>query len=468
MPTKKRRDAGAIPIPDDWNSAWACLQVQWPDSTLWRAILRGWIDVMSYGWTWDAKTGNLAEAQAVGREIWLRNNPLLECAGDCPEPEVVYIPVPCGGGGEEEEEMGQVVTDVTKNEIGQIVVWFGPCCSKVLDFAQDGTPQLPDDPLNPGDDTLNYSACGKAYAVTEVLFDVVKECHDEIDNLPWQWVSHVEQGVGLDLNNLGVIITVNQCIIMEGVDYDFDTILSTSEKKWLLCRLVDLMTADGDAPDDGVFGAAMKLMMNHQGIDVFASNLWSCAFTALGQENFNNVAMLGATNVDYDCACDTSGEELPDTWPDYGWYHRFEFADYATRPAWLSDGGQGSWQANVGLVSAITGETRDVWPKVVIPTGGGTMRRVAFHLSVPAAGTNWDDNSLGTRSAELAGQSTFPIPSPYAADFTFWWDVTCEVVLASDTDPYCSIYGGASGLPEGKQFKCIGFAIAGEGTDPFA
>lgn len=59
-----------MPIPDDWDgTSWCCHVVEWPASTLWRAILLGFISTPSRGRFWDASTGSVQDAQAIGQEI---------------------------------------------------------------------------------------------------------------------------------------------------------------------------------------------------------------------------------------------------------------------------------------------------------------------------------------------------------------------------------------------------------------
>lgn len=63
-----------VPIPDDWDGqTWDCAIVEWPASDDWLAILRGLITWPQRGRFWDAETGSILDAQAVGLEIFNRN-----------------------------------------------------------------------------------------------------------------------------------------------------------------------------------------------------------------------------------------------------------------------------------------------------------------------------------------------------------------------------------------------------------
>jgi len=76
------------PIPDDWDGqTWECYLVAWPKSTQWGAILRGFITTPTRGRFWDANSGSITDAQAVGRLITEENaemqcNDLLTVLGE--------------------------------------------------------------------------------------------------------------------------------------------------------------------------------------------------------------------------------------------------------------------------------------------------------------------------------------------------------------------------------------------------
>lgn len=68
-----------IPIPDDWAGAdWTCQIIEWPDSEQWLALLRGFMSTAARGRFWDARTGTITDAQAIGLEIE-RRNPVASC-----------------------------------------------------------------------------------------------------------------------------------------------------------------------------------------------------------------------------------------------------------------------------------------------------------------------------------------------------------------------------------------------------
>lgn len=62
-----------LPIPNDWNEetdGYILGLVCFPNSLLWRAIVRGQIQVLGYGRLWDEQTGIIKDVQAIGRQIY--------------------------------------------------------------------------------------------------------------------------------------------------------------------------------------------------------------------------------------------------------------------------------------------------------------------------------------------------------------------------------------------------------------
>ena len=141
-----------FPIPDDWNGqAWRCVQVEWPDSPQFRAVLLGFLTYLTRGRAWNEGTGTITDAQLVGREIYARNYPFNPCDG---------LAVPCSvcttgqfaglGGGCEDDECEEcsdmACISAIKIEDGKLYVQYG-CCDWVLvgdiDSAGISIPDLP-------------------------------------------------------------------------------------------------------------------------------------------------------------------------------------------------------------------------------------------------------------------------------------------------------------------------------------
>lgn len=68
-----------VTIPGDWDGAsWCRWSICWPDSDLWKAILFGFLTTAQRGRFWDENSGNIKQAQEIGRQIFDNNFP-LEC-----------------------------------------------------------------------------------------------------------------------------------------------------------------------------------------------------------------------------------------------------------------------------------------------------------------------------------------------------------------------------------------------------
>lgn len=178
MTTRRQR----ITIPSDWSDDWACVEIQWPDSPEWLAILRALILSPIFGRFWDEKTGSVRSAQSVGFEIEEKNIPLVACNGREVEDGGSAGCVPFGAIIMESEDMGQVVTDVQIVD-GKIRVFFGPCCWHDLDVSGALEDQLLPPP--PGDDVPDFpaletgTACSKVSRWCSVLFAAVDSLADD-------------------------------------------------------------------------------------------------------------------------------------------------------------------------------------------------------------------------------------------------------------------------------------------------
>ena len=65
-------------IPDDWDGTFCRFAICWPDSVLWRALLRGLVTEPARGFFWDEKTGSIKNILAEFRQT-VDQNLDLEC-----------------------------------------------------------------------------------------------------------------------------------------------------------------------------------------------------------------------------------------------------------------------------------------------------------------------------------------------------------------------------------------------------
>jgi len=290
------------PIPDDWDGVtWNCYQIQFPSSLHWDAILNGWLSSLFKGRVWDETTGQITAVQAIMREAWDRNSRLLPCAEEC---EIGSVTT-CGNGGnsitEEENEMPclNLAEKLELRDDGHLWV-YNDCCCEWVDLGSikaAAVEALPDDPLNPdADPGVVYYACGKASAAVDLIVSMANNCWDEIDNLPWQWIPHVESGVGINGENTYILNSVMQAIQMEALGYEREEVIATNDISWMKSQLATNLEDTADPVTRDQWDDFRGGLRSHWGVDIFMRNFWDYVILASGFSNFANASALGATD----------------------------------------------------------------------------------------------------------------------------------------------------------------------------
>lgn len=316
-----------IPIPDDWDGvSWQCAQVEFPDSPLWTAILLGLLSYATRARVWDGDSGSILDAQAVGREIWERNFPLVPCAECDTETEP--------GGNNTGTEPLEITGDLCMNGCSipyGALRWYGGklqfrYCGEWYDVG--GAPVI-DLPISPDDDTDpyippeidggGYSACGKAQAVMDMVYGVVTSILDEVGNFSWEWWGHVKAdnpGVGMDAKWIIVACegAVNQAAAdaAAGPSYDPDAL---DESTWqsVKCLLAQMFSDTLPEPMDGneIRSTLQNLFASEWGVDVLTNAIFVDALRGINRESFEQAVILGASYADADCDCPAEPEALP-------------------------------------------------------------------------------------------------------------------------------------------------------------
>lgn len=296
-----------VPIPNDWNGDnWACIQIQWPDSDKWRAILAGLLTTPMRGRFWDERTGEIISAQRIGQQIDVKNIPFIPCdGGELPidgETFVQFIESV-----ESEFAMSLCGYNPKAFKIQNGSLWVRDFCGEwveIGEIARTDQP-LPPDVLDPLGET--YYACGKAYAAVDAVYQVVTSAFDEIDNWPNVWVGHVKADCPqFSLAASYITQCIVDCIVLTNTYGSVEvaaTLFDASTKESIICALVSQLDDTASVPEDladimrnlfnGEFG---KQVIDYA--DVFNAALW-----AIGPNEIRDVAMLGATNAEVDCGC---------------------------------------------------------------------------------------------------------------------------------------------------------------------
>jgi len=203
--------------------------------------------------------------------------------------------------------MGQVVTNVTVNEQGQLVVWFGPCCSEVLTgLVVSSTPtDITVDPVNPDNDpNFVYYACGKAKAIVDAVYGLIEIAFDYADDilLPWQYIGRIQDDFGFDLDNnwLSLLIVSTQLAWVGGARYgDFDIV---QERARVQCQLAATFADDNvGVPDSATFESIKALFKAN--INTINWTQFDQAINAIGTVDMDTIAKFGAGDASANCDC---------------------------------------------------------------------------------------------------------------------------------------------------------------------
>lgn len=324
-----------LPIPSDWDGQeWQCIQVQWPKSQEYNGVLLGLLSYLTRGRLWDGRTGVIVNAQDVGWQIFNRNFPLVPCQ-ECEECEECEDCAErgCGGqGGEAESEDEEDMSNVTwlSIEDGVLYMYFGPCCKQPVGTLADLQlgDEVADDPLNPTDDPdMVYSACGKAYAIVEMIYAVMDVVWDNSLSAPWQWVGKVEDAIpgNNDLDDNQIISAFLTADLLRGLQYTEGDVFDPNDKQQLLCAVEKLM-ADSS---EGITRAQWDTMISQIGAiygEVMNDFVRYCA-DAIGPSDMRDITKLAATDTTRDCRCPSEQADDP-TEPDaQGWFLGPNLAD---------------------------------------------------------------------------------------------------------------------------------------------
>lgn len=199
-PFNPRRTASAIPPVNIHETPTRCLTI----NASWASHILGILDLLAQPDAWLGSEEQKYEATQQIEEIILElskacpERPTCPECEECEECEECGNNAGCGGSNEESEdnEMGQVVTDVTTDSDGNIWVWFGPCCKKMLSglavpsdgdlVAGDKTPLIE----KPDDVEQTDWACRMATACALLLEDVAAGLnnHAALPNIFVNWV----------------------------------------------------------------------------------------------------------------------------------------------------------------------------------------------------------------------------------------------------------------------------------------
>lgn len=332
-------------IPQDWSldsGDWDCVEIQWPNSVEWKRMLIALLYTLTRGREWDETSGTITDVQAVGWEIFTRNMALTPCGEcpecpDCPSCEECEECEECAANRSgaliesEESDMGQVVTNVTVNEQGQIVVWFGPCCSEVLTGIKvsNVATEVDIDPVNPDNDPdFVYYACGKAKAIVDAVYGLIEICFDYADEVlaPWQYIPRIEADFGFDLDNNWLTLLILNAAAAWAVGQNFGLVNLAAERARVQCQLAQFFSDDNvGVPDSATFESVKGVFKAN--ITIANWGFFDQAINAIGAVDMNTIAVFGSGDSTATCDCPDVNTPFAGIGEDFDWRYVFDFRD---------------------------------------------------------------------------------------------------------------------------------------------
>lgn len=272
--------------------------------------LLGVIEPLRWPDAWQGEASAINDTTREIEDLFFRlitreecNTPDCEDCPDCPESENG-----CTGGAliESEEDMGQVVTDI-QIVGGQIRVFFGPCCYKDLGTIEeiaegDGEGVTPPwDEVYP--DGPVYSACAKATAIVDAIYDLVEAGFTQTNDAPWNWVSHIESDFGYNLDDnhtLNMMGAIMFAYLTNNLSFG-DTNNSTQRQR-IKSKVAALLADDGTGvPSADVFEAIKNAFSYEMTFETYAG-IYYRAIDAIGRSDLDSIAKMGAiANPANDC-----------------------------------------------------------------------------------------------------------------------------------------------------------------------
>jgi len=313
-----------IPIPDDWDGeSYRCVEVQWPDSPAWIALLIGFLAQPSRGRFWDGETGTITDVQQIGFDIFDANVPLNSCSGE-------------DGDSGETPTPGDAIT-------AAIGVCYGMDCSipfgvlrwndGVLEYrycgewyAVDGVAAIPDWG-DPGDEDIGdepdawvgSSPCSKTVAATGALFDIVDTMIDQAgdDVWPFDGLAAVRADYpGVNWDDVALLSAYLSALKLPIAGFDEEA-KDAEARQDLRCRAVELIASGNQGMTNEEYTAVQSAIWNwgkayfpfaQYGLfDVEIQNLYYKAWKAFGPGDMRKITTMVSATGDEDCSCPGAG-----------------------------------------------------------------------------------------------------------------------------------------------------------------
>lgn len=330
-----------LPIPDDWESGeYECVQILWPNSPKWLALLAGFITSPSRGRYWKGTTGSILEAQEIGRELDGINLPFMSCAGTEIIIQKEYIRQYI-----EAEESDFLMSlcgynpKAFKIENGQL--WVRDFCGEWVAIgsitATSGgeVPPIEEIPDPPPDGYTYSTACAKVSKIAVMAYNIVAQGVVSIEGAgaldPWDFYNDMNdafQGIDLAFNDVMNLFFMLPYANAFGVTGE---LLETGYIDQLKCHWEELVSDgnQGITSDeyDAMKGAMKEALRAHRTDDAYSGfgqtmrNIWEHAIKSIGAKDVEKLSYWAQPAPGEDCACPEPFDPNAATDPDAnGWY----------------------------------------------------------------------------------------------------------------------------------------------------
>lgn len=330
-----------LPIPDDWQDGeYECVQILWPNSPKWMALLAGFITSPSRGRFWKETTGSIVDVQEIGRELDEINLPFMSCAGT----EIIihkeYVRQFA-----EAEESDFLMTlcgynpKAFKIENGQL--WVKDFCGEWVAIgsitATPGgeVPPIEEIPDPPPDGYDYATACSKVAKIAVTAYNILAQGVASIEGAaaldPYDFYQDMQDAVsGIDLSfnsvmNLFFLLPYANAFGVTG------ELLETGYIDWLKCHWVDVVSDgnQGITPDEY---SAMKSVMTealrshrsdgaYSGFGKTMRGIWEHAIEAIGPKDVEKLSYWAQPVPGQDCDCPEEVDPNAPLAPNSnGWY----------------------------------------------------------------------------------------------------------------------------------------------------
>lgn len=454
-----------LPIPQDWNETdWLCLQVQWPDSIEYRALLAGFLSYLTRGRAYDAGTGNIKAAQAIGWEIFDKNMPMIPCEGT---PPIMPSPgdEPCWRCYEEmntdesEDDMGCYISDI-KCENGQL--WVYRCGKWELVESCDTLTTPP--PTDDDDGVKEPEAptteedwrCSKATIIVDAIFKVAQAELDHYNEVGL-FVRSVESDSGINCNEWQLynnqLFLLASLVVME----DFQEALSAEHKQDLICKLSQRLDGSNNDIGENQWSIIGKEILAEWIASPLEFTFISGAKEAIGMQTMRSLTRTGVYLVSGNCCPPDS--ELP---ADVEWSHAIDFSEETEHYDWNFNGTGVQHVHGTGVVvqpAAYGDRLAGMQKNFPTPAAEGfTVTYVKIEFSEWPAGT-------GTVSYWLKLGADV-----VSNDVGLWGAMAVEIFTnrhVSQGQPFEICWTSTLGNPPTGQHVLKRIVYAGTGNDPF-